>query len=101
MANDQWRAMAQTCRRLSSKTACGTLVKKTFTAKFIDVHEFSAQLLQSHTNVVIYIMQKEHNNIDIYIAISLHIESYCNYSHSRQIRHDASFYSRSSEKDIP
>ena len=39
-------AMAQTCRGLSSKTACGTpLVKKTLTAIFIDVHEFAAQLL--------------------------------------------------------
>ena len=54
MSNDQWRAMAQTCRGLLSKTACGTLVIKTLTAIFIDVREFASQLLQSHTNVVIY-----------------------------------------------
>ena len=45
--------MALTCRGLSSKTAFGSLVKMTFTA--IGIHECAAQLLQSNTNVVIYI----------------------------------------------
>ena len=55
LAIDQWWANHHSNGSdMQGTLACGSLVKMTFTAIFIDIHECAAQLLQSNTNVVIY-----------------------------------------------
>ena len=95
--------MALTCRGLSSKTACGSLVKMTFTA--IGIHECAAQLLQSNTNVVIYIYHakrtlKGSDIVHKSVQVCIELQPQPTHMHVH-VKHDASFYARSSEENNP